>query len=93
MLKRYVSKKDPTTKAELVQYCQQFWNEELTPQVCCRFIEHNFKVVPIAFQIGGKATGDLPKKLFKESSEGKSIDHFVNVLATEEVNKKLERLK
>ena len=93
MLKRHVSKKNPTTKAELIQYCQEFWDEELTPDVCCRFIEHNFKVVPIASQIGGKATADLPKKLFKESSEGKSISHFVNILSEKEVQEKLQRLK
>ena len=64
----------------------------MTPDVCCRFIEHNYKVVPIASQIGGKATADLPKTLYKESSEGKSISHFVN-LAEKEVQERLQCLK
>ena len=61
--------------------------------MCCRLFEYNYKVVPIASKIGGKATADLPKKLFKESSEGKIISHFVNILADKEVQEKLQRLK
>ena len=41
----------------------------MTPDVCCRFIEHNYKVVPIASQIGGKATADLPKTLYKDDDD------------------------
>ena len=93
MLKRYVAKKDPTTKNELVDSCNEFWYNELTPEVCRRFVEHNYKVVPLVVALGGKGTGDLPQKLLKERSEGKSIGHFVNVLGTEEVNEKLQRLK
>ena len=93
MLKRYVAKKDPTTKDELVNCCNEFWNNNLTPEICTRFIEHNYKVVPLVVEIGGKATGDLPKKLFKESSRGKSIRHFLGVLATDEVKEKLQCLK
>ena len=74
MLKRYVSKKDPTTKEELVEACEEFWYEVLTPEVCTKFIEHNYKVVPLTVAVGGKAMGDLPKKLFKDSSEGKVLD-------------------
>ena len=93
MLKRHVAKKDPTTKNELVDCCNEFWYNELTPEVCQRFVEHNFKVVPLVVALEGKATGDLPQKLFKERSEGKSIGHFESILRTYEVSEKLQRLK
>ena len=92
MLKRHVSRRNPTTKAELTQYCQDFWDIELTPAVCTRFIEHNYKVVPLTLRIGGKATGDLPKKLFKETSEGKDVEHFAAILDTNESREKLRKL-
>lgn len=63
MLKRYISRKDPKTKDELVAACQEFWYEKLTPEVCRRFIDHNYKVVPLTVSIGGNASGDLPKQL------------------------------
>lgn len=92
MLKRRVSKSNPKTKDELVQYCLDFWNNDLTPEVCTRFIEHNYKVVPLTVEIEGKATGDLPKKLFRESSEGRSLEYFADKLKTDESREKLSRL-
>ena len=92
MLKRHVARRNPTTKEELKNYCRDFWDIELTPEVCTRFIEHNYKLVPLTVRIGGKATGDLPKKLFKESSEGKDEEYFNTFLDTTESREKLRRL-
>ena len=92
MLKRHVSRRNPTTKKELGDYCQEFWDVELTPEVCTRFIEHNYKLVPLTVKIGGKATGDLPKKLFKDASDGKDIDYFARMLATDEMTEKIRKL-
>ena len=92
LLKRHVSRRNPTTKDELSQFCREFWDQEMTPDICTRFIEHNYKVVPLTVKIGGKPTGDLPKKLFKDSSEGKDISYFASVLETEEAKEKILRL-
>ena len=92
MLKRHVSRRNPTTKDQLSQYCREFWDFELTPEVCTRFIEHNFKVVPLTVKLGGKATGDLPKKMFKESSAGKDVAYFANILETKESEERFNSL-
>jgi hypothetical protein len=37
----------------------------MSVETCNRYIDHNFKVVPVIVLMGGRATGDVPKKLFK----------------------------
>lgn len=76
-MKRFIGQRGPQTKEELIQSIQTFWAEKMTPDVCRKYIEHNFKVVPVCIHLGGAATGDNPKKLFKtEQSLGKDIAFF-----------------
>ena len=91
-LKRYLAKKEPTTKDALVQHTMNFWYTEMSVETCNRYIDHNFKVVPVIVLMGGRATGDVPKKLFKESSEGKSIRYFNNILQTEQMQRTTKML-
>ena len=88
-LKRYLSKRDPTTKASLVQYTQEFWQNELTIETCNVYIDHIFKVVPIVLLMNGRATGDIPRKVFKEPSRGKSIQYFQQQLSTTTMKTKI----
>lgn len=47
----------PTTKEELVTAIKEFFNN-LTPERCCRYIDHVVKtVIPKVISLGGKATG------------------------------------
>ncbi|KAK6192104.1 hypothetical protein SNE40_003642 [Patella caerulea] len=92
MLKRYVSKNNPTTKEELCNYCQDFWYNVLTRDICNRFIDHMYKVVPVVVVVGGKATADMPKRLFgSERSFGKDSNHFNQKLLNDpKVRKRLQ---
>ena len=92
MLKRHVSRRNPTTKGQLSEYCREFWDNELNPEVCTRFIEHNYKEVSLTVKLGGKATGDLPKKMIKETSAGKDVSYFNDQLATKESEKQFCKL-
>ncbi|KAK6188807.1 hypothetical protein SNE40_004908 [Patella caerulea] len=73
MLKQRISKRNPTTKEELVTYCNEFWTNDLTQDKCIAFIDHIYKVVPVIISVGGRASGDIPNVVFRESSRGKSI--------------------
>ncbi|CAC5410188.1 unnamed protein product [Mytilus coruscus] len=70
MMKSRLSKKEPRTKEDLINGIKLFWREDMTITVCNNFIDHIFKVMPIAVVIGRRATGDLPKKIFPERSSG-----------------------
>jgi hypothetical protein len=50
---------------------------KITSEQCTKYIEHNFKVVPVCIYLNGAATGDSPKQLFGgERSAGKDIEYF-----------------
>ena len=91
-LKRYVDKYNPRTKDQQMNLIDQFWTVELTDKVYNRYIDHLYKAVPICVLMGGRATADLPKKIFPESSAGKSIDYFWQKLHTPEVFERAKKL-
>ncbi|PJE77937.1 hypothetical protein CI610_03135 [invertebrate metagenome] len=91
MPKRDVAKRQTTTKDELIGYVQDFWRNRLTEE-CNTFIDHVFKVIPIVREMDGRASGNIPKKLFNESSRGRSMRYFNNKLQTPECQQVLERL-
>ncbi|CAC5379419.1 unnamed protein product [Mytilus coruscus] len=66
MMKSRLSKKEPRTKEDLINGIKSSWREDMTIAICNNFIDHIFKVMPIAVVIGGRATGDLSKKIFQE---------------------------
>lgn len=88
-LKRQVSKRYPSTKEELAQYIEEFWLTEMTPENCSKYIDHVFKVAPVVVSVGGKATADIPGRLFKESSSGKSMQYFHEQLCTPALRERL----
>lgn len=76
-MKRFIGQRGPQTKEDLIQSNQTFWAEKMSPDVCRKYIEHNFKVVPVCIHLGGATTSDNPKKLFKtEQSLAKDIAFF-----------------
>ena len=91
-LKRHVAKVQPHNKDELIQSIHEFWNTVLTPELCIRYIDHIFKVVPLVVKMKGKAMGDIPKRLFRMCSEGKDLPYFVNLLETDNIERKFKAL-
>ena len=92
-LKCFVAKMEPRTKEGLIDCIERFWSSVMTVELCNQYIDHLFKVVPVCFRLKGAATGDLPNRLFSESSAGKSITYFENLLTdSEKVRKKAESL-
>jgi transposase len=53
-LRRHVK---PSTKDELVNGIRNFWFTNLTPELCCRYIDHLKKVLPAVVEHNGHATG------------------------------------
>ncbi|KAH3886103.1 hypothetical protein DPMN_010104 [Dreissena polymorpha] len=92
-MKRHVAKKSPRTKEELEDGLQEFWETEMTVEVCNLYIDHVFKVSPVCVAMNGKATRDIPSKLFSERSSGKSFQYFSNLLSTEDMTRKLTSLR
>ena len=91
-LKRYIAKNQPKNKEELLDNIERFWLETVTPELCNRYIDHLFKVIPICEALGGKATGDLPNRTFLERSAGKSLRYFAHKLQEETTLSRLKRL-
>lgn len=91
-LKRSIAKEEPRTKEELITTIENFWGEKMTVEQCNRYIDHMFKVAPTVVVMKGKATGDIPKKLFQDSSEGRSFRHFNNLVQSESLMEKIRRL-
>ena len=91
-LKRHVSRVSPTTKADLITTIDNFWNTTMTVELCNRYIDHIYKVVPVCVLLEGKATGDVPNKLFPERSEGKSFTYFNDKLKVPEVQNRATSL-
>ncbi|CAC5416476.1 unnamed protein product [Mytilus coruscus] len=73
-----------STKNDLTSGIKDFWKNDLTVERCNTFIDHNFKVLPVAVFIGGRATGDLPKKIFPERSRSRSLSYFNDQFDLEE---------
>jgi hypothetical protein len=74
----------PPIIEDLQNSIRQFWREQMTIHVCNKFIDHVYKVLPITAMIGGRATRDLPRKIFPERSRNKSMKYFADKLKTEE---------
>lgn len=56
-LKEYMRREiKPTTKQELVDGINRFW-ETVNVQKCCRYINHLKKVLPKVIEVHGRATG------------------------------------
>jgi hypothetical protein len=91
-LKRNVSKRSPTTKDQLVQYAMDCWEKEITPATCAKYIDHIYKVAPVVIAVDGRATADLPRKLFPESSEGKGLSYFHSQIQHPCIQQKLNSL-
>ena len=47
----------PTNRDELVNGIEQFWNS-VTPEMCNRYIDHLYKVIPKVIEKEGRATGE-----------------------------------
>ncbi|KAH3894901.1 hypothetical protein DPMN_019061 [Dreissena polymorpha] len=91
-MKRYVAKEGPRTKEELKASLENFWRNEMTVELCNRYIDHCYKVAPVCLAMEGKATGDIPSRLFSERSRGKSFRHFANLLSTDDMKRKFASL-
>ncbi|CAC5373100.1 unnamed protein product [Mytilus coruscus] len=93
MLKSRLTKKEPKTKEDLINGINSFWREDLTIPICNNFIDHIYKVLSVAVVTGGRATGDLPRKMFPERSSGKSLQYFNRKLQTPEYQLKIASLQ
>ena len=82
-MKRHVPKAKPRTKDELAECTGQFWRN-VTVELCNKYINHLYKVVPVWVLVNGESTGDIPNRLFPESSSGKSIRYFDDKLKNDE---------
>jgi len=92
MMKRRLSKKKLTTKEQLETSIKDFWAHDLTVDHCNNFIDHLYKVVPTVVVVEGRATADLPRKIFPERSRRKSIGYFNSKLKQPEMKAKLPLL-
>ena len=92
MLKRRLAKKDLKTKEDLETALEDFWTTDLTVECCNRFIDHLYKVVPTVMIVQGRATADLPRKIFPERSLGKSINYFNSKLKEPLLRQKIANL-
>ncbi|CAC5364756.1 unnamed protein product [Mytilus coruscus] len=92
MLKRRLAMKTLKTKDDLQTALQEFWTRDLTIEYCNRFIDHLYKVVPVVIALEGRATADVPRKIFPERSFGKSIRYFKTKLDDPNFTKKIEHL-
>ena len=91
-LKRHVYKKNCRSLEQLTFAICDFWDNELTVERCNRFIDHVYKVAPVCVLMNGSATGNVPDKLFKESSAGKSFVHFNDLLNRPDVQEQCKSL-
>ena len=91
-LKRYIAKAGPTTKEELIRVINEFWANTMTVDLCNRYINHIFKVAPVVVLLEGKATGEIPNRLFNEYSGDKSFQYFNGLLRHPDVQARANRL-
>ena len=66
----------------------------MRPEKCTSYIDHLYKVVPLVVTVAGKATADLPGKLYPkyDHSIGLSISHYENLIHTPGYQLKLGKL-
>ena len=83
-MKQYVYKQNCTTLNQLQEALLQYWGTHLTVEL--------FKVAPVCVLMNGKATGDVPKKIFPEPSTDKSFEYFSEKLKLPEMQDKCKRL-
>lgn len=69
-----------------------FWEKEMTSATCAKYIDHIYKVAPVVIAIDGRATADLPRKLFPECSQGKGLSYFHSQIQDPGVQQKLDSL-
>jgi transposase len=56
-LKHYVRKvKKPRNKEQLVEGINEYW-ATITPELCNRYINHLYKVIPEVIRLNGQASG------------------------------------
>ena len=87
-VKRNVSKRSPTTKDQLVQYAMDFWEKEMTPATCAKYIDHTYTVGPV---VDGRATATFQGN-FPESSQEKGLSYFHSQIQHPRVQQKLNSL-
>ena len=57
-LKGYIHKtKKPKNKKDLVEGIKLYWYNRVTPEVCNRYINHLFNVIPVVIQKRGNTSG------------------------------------
>ena len=57
-LKTHLRRKvKPSTKEELVRGIKDFWETKVTPELCNRYINHLYKVLPVVVENVGAASG------------------------------------
>lgn len=90
-LKQQVYRQGCSSIEDLTRVIQEYW-EQVTPEMCNRYIDHVFKASTICVLMDGDATGDVPRKVFPESSRGHSFRYYQELLKTPEVVAKCEKL-
>jgi len=85
----FVGKQQPRTKEDLQAAIRRVGDQKLTVDLCNWYIDHVFKVAPVCIELRGHATGDLPKKIFREPSAGKSFAYFAERIQTPRLGKGL----
>ncbi|KAH3714651.1 hypothetical protein DPMN_057340 [Dreissena polymorpha] len=68
-MKRVIAKDEPKTKEDVIIAITRVWKENLTDELCGRYIHHDYKVTSIEVAMNGKATCDVPNRMFPELSE------------------------
>lgn len=91
-LKRYISRAGPTTKEALIREINAFWDSQMTEELCNRYINHIFKVAPVVILVDGKATGEIPNRLFTDDSAGKSFQYFNGLLQNPDIQARANML-
>lgn len=76
MLKRRLAKQNLRIKDDVENAIQHFWRTVLTVEHYNKHIDHLYKYVSTVILTGGRATADLSRNIFPDSSRGKSIKHF-----------------
>ena len=83
-MKAHKNKMEPRTKDELSKCFNDFWSSTMTVELCNKYIDHLYKVVPVVPRMNGATIGDVPNRLFPETSDGKSIKYFEDKITNNE---------
>ena len=90
-LKSYVARAGPTT-TQLIRVINKFWDNTMTVELCNKYIDHIFKVAPAVVLLEGKATGEIPNRIFTEDSRDKSFQYFNGLLRNPDVQARANQL-